>query len=118
MFKKLIVLLAMFAATAAFAAVDINKANVADLESVKGIGTSVATKILDERKKSPFKDWNDLVDRVQGVGPGNAAKFSEGGLTVNGASFNGVPAAAKTAKADKAPKKVATDKPITKEPKK
>ncbi len=88
MFKKLIAFVAAWACAMAFAAVDINKANLADLESVKGIGPAVATKILDERKKAPFKDWADVIDRVNGVGAGNAAKFSTGGLTVNGAGFN------------------------------
>ena len=96
MLKKLLAtLLALFAA-AAFAAVDANKATQAELESIKGIGPAIATKILDERKKGSFKDWNDMVERVKGVGEGNAAKFSTEGLTVNGAGFKGAaPAAAK-----------------------
>ena len=57
MFKKILAaLLACFAA-AAFASVDINKANQAELEAVKGVGTVTAGKILDERKKGSFKDW-------------------------------------------------------------
>jgi competence protein ComEA len=74
---------------AALAATDINKATQAELESVKGIGPSMSTKILDERKKSAFKNWDDVIDRVKGVGAGNAAKFSADGLTVNGESFKG-----------------------------
>ena len=72
----------------------------AELETVKGIGPAIAGKMLDERKKSPFKDWADMVARVKGVGEGNAAKFSTEGLTVNGQAFNksaAAPAAAKTA---------------------
>ena len=92
MIKKLLtVLLALFAAVA-FAAVDANKATQAELEAVKGIGPAIAGKILDERKKGSFKDWQDMVDRVKGVGEGNAAKFSAEGLTVNGAAFAGAPA--------------------------
>jgi competence protein ComEA len=96
MIKKLLAtLLALFAA-AAFAAVDANKATQAELESVKGIGPAISAKIVDERKKAPFKDWNDMVERVKGVGDGNAAKFSTEGLTVNGAAFKGAaPMAAK-----------------------
>ena len=65
MFKKLLPwMLAPFAA-AAFAAVDANKATQADLDGVKGIGPSIAGKILEERTKSPFKfDWQDPIDRV------------------------------------------------------
>lgn len=88
MFKKLICTLAMlFAAAAAFAAVDVNKADQATLESVKGIGTKVSVRILDERKKGQFKDWADLMARVKGIKGGAAARLSKEGLTVNGASY-------------------------------
>lgn len=98
MLKKLLfAVLALFAA-AAFAAVDVNKADQAGLETVKGIGPAIAGKIVDERKKSPFKDWADLIERVGGIGDANAAKFSAGGLTVNGASFKSAPAKAEPAK--------------------
>ena len=100
MFKRLLAALFALIAATAFAAVDINKATQAELETVKGIGPAIAGKMLDERKKSPFKDWADMVTRVKGVGEGNAAKFSTEGLTVNGQAFNksaAAPAAAKTA---------------------
>jgi len=87
----------LVAATAlAWAAVDLNKATQAELESVKGIGPAVSGRILDERKKSPFKDWDDFIVRIKGVGPGNAARFSEAGLTVGGAAFSGAAVATKT----------------------
>jgi competence protein ComEA len=94
--------LAAFAfAFAAHAAVDVNKATQAELETIKGIGPSMSTKILEERKKGSFKDWNDMVSRVRGVGSSNATKFSADGLTVDGAAYQGgAPAATKkTAKA-------------------
>ena len=56
MLKKLLAALAMFYAAMSFAAVDVNTANAADLDSVKGIGPAMSTRILDERKKGPFKD--------------------------------------------------------------
>ena len=87
MLKILLGVVAALAASVAFAAVDINKADQAALESVKGVGTSLSARILEERKKGAFKDWNDLVERVRGVGGGNAAKFSAAGLTVNGAGY-------------------------------
>jgi len=94
MIKKILAaMLALFAAVA-FAAVDANKATQAELEAVKGIGPAIAGKILDERKKGDFKDWQDMVTRVKGVGENNAAKFSTEGLTVNGAAFAGAPAKA------------------------
>src|SRR5689334_21583871 len=109
MFKKLLAQLAMvamalFAASAFAASVDANKATQAELETVKGIGPGISGKILDERKKGPFKDWQDLVDRVKGVGESSACKASAAGLTVNGASFSGAPAAAPKAEEAKAAK--------------
>lgn len=102
MFKTLLAtLLALFAAAAL--AVDVNKATQAELEALKGIGPSIATKILDERKKGTFKDWGDMVERVKGVGDGNAAKFSAEGLTVNGSGFKGAAAPAAAAKRDDKP---------------
>ncbi|MEO7855117.1 MAG: helix-hairpin-helix domain-containing protein [Rubrivivax sp.] len=76
-----------FAAPAAQAAVDVNKANQAELESIKGIGPGLSTKIMDARKTGAFKDWGDLVQRVSGVGPGNAARFSQAGLTVGSVTY-------------------------------
>ena len=100
MIKRLLAALFALIAATAFAAVDVNKASQAELDSIKGIGPTIATKILDERKKGNFKDWPDLVGRVSGVGDGNAAKFSAEGLTVNGQGFKGAAApAAKPAKA-------------------
>ncbi len=101
MFKRLLAaVLAMMAATA-FAAVDVNKATAAELDGIKGIGPGISAKILDERKKGNFKDWNDLVERVKGIGDGNAAKFSAEGMTVNGSGFKGAAAAPTAKKEDK-----------------
>ena len=87
MIKFVTTVLLALASAAAFAAVDVNKANQAELEAVKGIGPTMATRILDARKASAFSDWADLAGRVKGIGPGNAAKFSADGLTVGGASY-------------------------------
>ena len=118
MIKKILVAMLALCAAVAFAAVDVNKATQAELEAVKGIGPAIAGKILDERKKASFKDWNDMVERVKGVGEGNAAKFSAEGLTVNGATFAGAPAkpVAKDVKpmAAAADKKMADTKPADK----
>lgn len=110
MLKKLFVLLAAFYAAMSFAAVDVNKATAAELDSIKGIGPGISTKILDERKKGQFKDWTDFVTRVNGIGETNAAKFSAEGMTVNGAGFKGV-AAAPAKKDDKPMAKDAMAKP-------
>ena len=100
-----------FVSAAAFAVVDVNKANQAELEGIKGIGPSMSAKILDARKTGVFKDWTDLQSRVKGVRSGNSAKFSADGLTVNGAAFSATSVADATtrpAKASTAPK---TNKP-------
>ncbi len=107
MFKTIIAaLLALFTA-AAFAAVDVNKATAAELDGVKGIGPGISAKIVDARKAGPFKDWQDFIDRVKGVGEGNAAKFSAEGLTVNGTSYKGAAPKAADAKPAKTEAKAA-----------
>lgn len=102
MLKKILAVVAMLYAAACFAAVDVNKASAAELDSIKGVGPGISTKILDERKKAAFKDWADFVERVKGVGEGNAAKFSAEGMTVNGQAFKGAAPAAKKAEAKEA----------------
>lgn len=102
MFKKLLAFVAAMYMAVSFAAVDVNKATAAELDGIKGIGPAISGKILDERKKGDFKDWNDFIGRVRGMGEVNAAKFSAEGLTVGGAGFKGAapaPAAKKDAKA-------------------
>jgi competence protein ComEA len=93
MLKKLLALVAAFYAIASFAAVDVNKATAADLDGIRGVGPALSTRILDERKKGNFKDWDDLISRIRGIGDNNAPKFSAAGLTVNGESFKGNSAA-------------------------
>ena len=99
MLKKILAVLAMLYAAAAFAAVDVNTAKAADLDGIKGIGPVISQRILDERKKGKFKDWPDLVSRVKGLGDESAAKLSAEGLTVNGDKFK-VASAKKTEKRD------------------
>ena len=100
MLKKILAILAMLYAAAAMAAVDVNKANAAELDAVKGIGPGTSKMILDERKKGEFKDWADFIKRVKGVGEVRAAKLSGDGLTVNGEAYKKAEAK-KDAKADK-----------------
>ena len=104
MFKKLFAFIAMMATAIAFAAVDVNKATPAELDSIKGIGPGTADKIIKARKAGDFKDWADFESRVPGIKDKRAAKLSAAGLTVGGASYAGAPAAAPAAKkgADKA----------------
>lgn len=97
MFKKLLLAVASLIATMgfAFAQVDLNKADQAALDSVKGIGPKMSKTIIDERKKGgDFKDWADFEKRVKGVGEKNASKLSQAGLTVNGQAKPNAPVAA------------------------
>lgn len=93
MLKKILISIAVLMATSgfAFAQVDVNKADQAALDGVKGIGPKMSKAILDERKKGgEFKDWTDLEGRVKGVGEKNATRLSDAGLTVNGKSRGAV----------------------------
>ena len=87
MFKQLLSGIAIFLASFgfAFAQVDVNKADQAALDGVKGIGPKTSKAILEERKKGgDFKNWNDFENRVSGIGGKSAIKLSQAGLTVNG----------------------------------
>ncbi len=109
MFKKLLAFFAAMTMVAAFAAVDVNKATEAELDSIKGIGPVTSKLITSERKKGEFKSWDDFVTRVKGVGEKSAAQFSAEGLTVSGAAYTGAGAADAKAKA----KADAGKKPVT-----
>ena len=85
--KKTLALLLSLASAVAMAAVDVNTANEADLDSIKGIGPGTSGKMLEQRKSGKFKDWADLIARVPGIGDKRAAKLSAEGLTVNGAQY-------------------------------
>ena len=100
MFKKILALFAAMSLVAAFAAVDVNKGSEAELDSIKGIGPATSKQIVAERKKAEFKNWDDLISRVKGMGDKTAVKLSEGGLTVGGTSYK---PAADTKKASAAP---------------
>jgi competence protein ComEA len=67
------------------APVELNTADRRDLESVKEIGPRTAEAIVKERKRGgDFKDWNDFITRVKGVGEKSAAQMSADGLLING----------------------------------
>ena len=106
MIKKLLLALAVCAAAlnVAMAQVDVNKADVAALDSVKGIGPAKSKAILDERAKGEFKDWADFEARVKGIGGKNALRLSEAGLQVNGKSKDGAAPAVAKAKPEAAKK--------------
>lgn len=70
---------------AALAAVDANTATREQLDAIRGIGPALSEKIIAERSKGPFKDMNDLQQRVRGIGAQTAKKLEAAGLTVGAA---------------------------------
>ncbi|HEF5787398.1 TPA: helix-hairpin-helix domain-containing protein [Burkholderia multivorans] len=90
MLKKLpmlFVALSLSLAAGLAAAVDVNTADQAALESVKGLGPVKSKAIIDERTKNgPFKDADDLATRVKGLGTKSVGHLEENGLTIGGSS--------------------------------
>ena len=82
--KIILVLIGLFAwASVAFAAVNINTATKAELESIKGIGPVKAQAIIDYRAKyGGFKSVDDL-DKVTGIGKATLEKI-RGDVTLSG----------------------------------
>jgi competence protein ComEA len=103
--KILLALLAFFVTCGlAFAAVDINSADEAGLDVIKGVGPAKAKAIVEERKKNgPFKSLDDVAARVKGIGEKTVAAWKkDGSVSVSGGSTVPVKAEAKkdAAKAD------------------
>ena len=70
-------------------ATEINQASEAELDSIKGLGPASTARILEARAQGLFKDWADLMRRVKGIKPTQAAKLSDAGLRVNGKNIAG-----------------------------
>lgn len=54
--------------------VNVNRAGEADLQRLPGIGPALAGRILEERRRRPFRSVKDL-ERVRGIGPATAARL-------------------------------------------
>lgn len=91
----LLALLLAWAVQAGHAAVEVNTASQAELESLAGVGPDLAERILAQRRQRTFDDWRDLIGRVRGVGRASAGRLSAQGLRVNGQPL---PAAAERAR--------------------
>lgn len=109
MLKKCVLVIAatlsFMTSQGALAAVEINTADQAQLDSVTGIGPATSRAVLEERKKNGnFKDWADLEQRVRGIGERNSVKLSAAGLVVNGQPRQASAGADKPVKAVKAVK--------------
>lgn len=64
-------------------AVNVNSASAQQLESITGIGPKTAQIIIDERTRGgSFESFDDLAERVKGIGPKKARALQAAGLTV------------------------------------
>lgn len=72
---KRFLLLLIFSFTLLYGAVNINKANSAQLQTINGIGPTKAQEIIKYRKAhGPFKNVVELVN-VKGIGPKTVEKI-------------------------------------------
>ena len=67
--------------------IDLNKASEVELDALKGVGPVLTKELMGERKKAPFKDWEDVTSRVKGLGPQKASSLSEQGVRVQGSAY-------------------------------
>jgi competence protein ComEA len=68
-------------------ALEINQANEAELDNIKGMGPAMTRKVLIARAERPFANWKELMLRVSGIGKAKAQQFSDQGVLVNGLAF-------------------------------
>jgi competence protein ComEA len=88
-----VVMLFVMTMAGASAAVDANRATQAQLREVPGIGPAIAERIVKERRRGPYRDTQDLRERVRGVGEANLRRMVDGGLVVTDAPATGEGAA-------------------------
>lgn len=74
------------AAAASAPSIDLNTATRARLESLKGVGPALSAALVAARAQRPFQDWDDVVDRVPGIGPASARRLAAAGARVDPAA--------------------------------
>jgi competence protein ComEA len=82
-------LLACLAPASGLAAVNANTASMDELRTVRGIGPSIAQRIVDERRRGAYASLDDLQARVRGVGEASVRRMAAGGLVVGAAGAAG-----------------------------
>ena len=71
-------------------AIDANRATAEQLQTLRGIGPAMATRIIAERERQPFASLDDLARRVRGVGTRRLRQWQEAGLLVSHRQPGGV----------------------------
>ncbi|MGE4338431.1 MAG: ComEA family DNA-binding protein [Pigmentiphaga sp.] len=72
--------------------VNVNIANMAELQTVRGIGPKTAALIVHERERAgPFTSFQDFTERVRGIGPKKAAALQAQGVGVSSSSSSAPP---------------------------
>jgi competence protein ComEA len=89
--KAALGVLALWVSFSTAAAVEIDTANEAELDSVRGLGPSSTARILKAREAGPFADWQDVMRRVKGIKQATAQKLLHQELTVNGQALYDTP---------------------------
>ncbi len=64
-------------------ALDLNTATRAQLEQLSGVGVTMAERLLEERARQPFRDWDDLVARVKGMRGARVERLREQGVRID-----------------------------------
>lgn len=83
----LLLCLCLWGISAVAWAVNVNAATDEQLQQIKGIGPKTAALILEERERGgPFVDFQDLQERVKGIGAKRAQSLQQEGLTIQGGS--------------------------------
>lgn len=84
MMRRALACLAALLMSGSAAALDINQATEAELDSLKGMGPALNRRVREARSQRAFSDWADVQRRVSGMGASKARTFSDQGLTVQG----------------------------------
>jgi competence protein ComEA len=83
--------LSPWAASGAGTLIEVNSASRAQLESLAGLGPALVDRILQARQRAEFRDWQDLRQRVRGLGTATLLRLSEQGLRVAGQAYTSQP---------------------------